>query len=80
MTQIRSGKFRGFVDFFNYPMKCNIAFNDEVVFRLSIAELKELRAVTKKLIQKAEQRAPYEEEKETYHQDPLYRAKITHGG
>lgn len=71
MMPIKSGKFAAYVSFNIFPMRITIAFNDTLIGKFSLSELKCLRAVIKRAIKKAEQTAPTEDDKEEAKTDPL---------
>lgn len=77
---IKSGKFQAYVSFGVYPLHINIAFKEQLIGKFTLTELKNLRAVTKRAIQKAEQTAPSEEDKEEAKHNPLADDQWTTGG
>lgn len=77
---IKSGNFAAYVSFNIFPMKVTIAHKGQVVLKCNASELKNLRAVIKRAIQKAEQTAPSEEDKEAAKDDPLADDQFLIGG
>jgi hypothetical protein len=73
---IESGKFKAFVGFTEFPLKTTIVYRDSLKLEILSSDLRSLRTVIDRAIEKTKQLAPSDEDREETRRHREYLARV----